>query len=56
MGRIAFGLAEVLTNAEIYAVDCSEGALAIARENAARLGFSSRIAFLKVLGGLLWVT
>ncbi len=44
-GAIAFGLAEVLTNAEIYAVDCSEGALAIARENAARLGFSSRIAF-----------
>jgi release factor glutamine methyltransferase len=44
-GAIALGLAEVLTNAVIYAVDCSEAALAVARENACDLGFEKRINF-----------
>ncbi|NEP60919.1 MAG: peptide chain release factor N(5)-glutamine methyltransferase [Symploca sp. SIO2G7] len=44
-GAIALGLAEVLTNASIYAVDCSQSALAIARQNAQRLGYSQRIQF-----------
>lgn len=44
-GAISLGLAEVLTNASIYAVDCSESALAIAQQNAQRLGYSPRIQF-----------
>ncbi len=44
-GAIACGLADVLTNASIYAVDCSPAALAIARENAVRLGLADRINF-----------
>ena len=44
-GAIALGLAEVLTNASIYAVDCSESALAIAQQNAQQLGYSQRIQF-----------
>ena len=44
-GAIALGLAEVLPNATIHAVDCSAAALAIAQENAAQLGFSDRIHF-----------
>jgi len=44
-GAIALGLAEVLTNAKIYAVDCSQSALAIAQQNAQRLGYSPRIQF-----------
>ncbi|NES22545.1 MAG: peptide chain release factor N(5)-glutamine methyltransferase [Symploca sp. SIO3E6] len=44
-GAIALGLAEVLTNASIYAVDCSPSALAIAQQNAQRLGYSQRIQF-----------
>ncbi|MBC6417583.1 MAG: peptide chain release factor N(5)-glutamine methyltransferase [Prochloron sp. SP5CPC1] len=44
-GAIALGLAELLTNASIYATDCSDAALAIARENAVNLGLSSRITF-----------
>ncbi|MDJ0553729.1 MAG: peptide chain release factor N(5)-glutamine methyltransferase [Microcoleaceae cyanobacterium MO_207.B10] len=44
-GAIAFGLAEVLTNGSIYAVDCSSEALTIARKNAAKLGLSDRVIF-----------
>lgn len=44
-GAIALGLAEVLTNAAIYAVDTSEEALVIARQNAIDLGFCDRIHF-----------
>ncbi|MCU0544826.1 MAG: peptide chain release factor N(5)-glutamine methyltransferase [Oscillatoriaceae cyanobacterium Prado104] len=44
-GAIAIGLAEALTNATIHAVDCSETALAVARENASNLGFGERINF-----------
>lgn len=44
-GAIACGLADVLTDASIYAVDCSRAALAIARENAVRLGLADRINF-----------
>lgn len=44
-GAIALGMAGLLTNASIYAIDCSDAALAIARENAVNLGFSSRITF-----------
>lgn len=44
-GAIAIGLAEVLTNATIYAVDTSEAALAIAQQNAQNLGFADRIQF-----------
>ncbi|NEQ35748.1 MAG: peptide chain release factor N(5)-glutamine methyltransferase [Okeania sp. SIO3I5] len=44
-GAIACGLAGVLTDASIYAVDCSLEALAIARQNAIRLGFAHRISF-----------
>lgn len=44
-GAIAIGLAEVLTNATIYAVDTSEAALAIAQQNAQNLGFADRIEF-----------
>lgn len=43
-GAIAIGLARVLPQASIYAVDCSAAALAIARMNATRLGVD-RIEF-----------
>src|SRR5205814_6926509 len=44
-GCIAIALASELSNAEIHAVDISAGALAIAKENAQRLGFAARIRF-----------
>lgn len=44
-GAIAIGLACALTNARVYAVDCSSEALAVARENAENLGFASRVNF-----------
>jgi release factor glutamine methyltransferase len=44
-GALALGLAEILPNAQIHAVDCSESALAIASENAKNLGFAERIKF-----------
>ncbi|MEB3278754.1 MAG: peptide chain release factor N(5)-glutamine methyltransferase [Lyngbya sp.] len=44
-GAIALGLAEVLTEASIHAVDCSREALAIAQKNAEDLGFADRIQF-----------
>jgi release factor glutamine methyltransferase len=50
-GAIAIGLAGALTNARIYAVDCSSEALAVARLNAENLGFTSRINFYQ---GLWW--
>lgn len=50
-GAIAIGLADVLTNAQIYAVDISGAALAIAQENINRLGFTDRI---KLLQGSWW--
>jgi release factor glutamine methyltransferase len=43
-GAIAIGLAKVLTNAQIYAIDTSEEALAIARENLLSTGFSERVS------------
>ena len=50
-GAIAIGLACELTNARVYAVDCSSEALAVARLNAENLGFGSRINFYQ---GLWW--
>lgn len=50
-GAIAIGLACALTNARVYAVDCSSEALAVARENAENLGFGSRVNFYQ---GLWW--
>jgi release factor glutamine methyltransferase len=44
-GAIAIGLADILPEAKIHAVDCSAEALAIARENALKLGFGERIKF-----------
>lgn len=44
-GAIAIGLADRLPDATLHAVDRSETALAIARHNAERLGFSDRIHF-----------
>jgi release factor glutamine methyltransferase len=44
-GAIAIGLAKTLPAAEIYAVDCSVQALAIAQINATRLDVSNRIHF-----------
>ncbi len=44
-GAIACGLADVLTDASIYAVDRSPAALAIARQNAVKLGLADRINF-----------
>ncbi|MBE8986166.1 peptide chain release factor N(5)-glutamine methyltransferase [Nostoc sp. LEGE 12450] len=44
-GAIAIGLADVLPKATIHAVDYSLEALAIARTNAANLGFADRIEF-----------
>jgi release factor glutamine methyltransferase len=44
-GAIALGLAEVLTNATIHAVDLSSAALAVAQTNAENLGFGERVKF-----------
>ncbi|TAF03198.1 MAG: peptide chain release factor N(5)-glutamine methyltransferase [Nostocales cyanobacterium] len=44
-GAIALGLAEVLTNATIHAVDVSAEALAVAKTNAENLGFGERVKF-----------
>ncbi|MEL7034603.1 MAG: peptide chain release factor N(5)-glutamine methyltransferase [Cyanobacteria bacterium J06592_8] len=44
-GAIALGLASVLTQASIHAVDCSRDAIAIAQKNAQNLGFGDRIQF-----------
>ena len=44
-GAIALGLAEVLPNATIHAVDCSTDALDIARRNGKRYEFGDRINF-----------
>lgn len=44
-GAIALGLAEVLTNATIHAVDVSAEALAVAQTNAENLGFTERVNF-----------
>ena len=44
-GAIALGLAEVFPEAIIHAVDCSPQALAIARQNAEKFGFTQRIRF-----------
>jgi release factor glutamine methyltransferase len=44
-GCIAIALASELPNAEIHAVDISADALAVAKENAHRLGFGNRINF-----------
>ena len=44
-GVIALSLAAKFPEAKIYAVDISEEALALAKENAARLGLSERVQF-----------
>ena len=44
---IALTLARKFPEAQIFAVDISEDALAMARENAARLGLSGRVQFRK---------
>lgn len=44
-GAIALGLADVLPNLTIHAVDWSEAALAIAQTNAQQLGFADQIHF-----------
>jgi release factor glutamine methyltransferase len=46
-GVIALSLAAKFPEAEIYAVDISEDALALARENAMRLNLSERVQFLR---------
>jgi len=46
-GCIAVSLAKELSGAKIYATDISPKALAVARRNAARHGFSDRIHFVK---------
>src|SRR6059058_5977085 len=46
-GVIAFSLAKEFSEAEIFAVDISEDALALARENAKRLGLNDRVDFKK---------
>jgi release factor glutamine methyltransferase len=53
-GVIALSLAKQFPEAEVYAVDISEDALTLARENANRLGLPDRIKFWKsdLLGGL----
>jgi release factor glutamine methyltransferase len=44
-GAIALGLAKILPNANVHAVDCSDEALAIAAQNARRNGLEQRIKF-----------
>jgi release factor glutamine methyltransferase len=44
-GAIALSLAEELTDCEVTATDISEGALDLARDNAARLGIDGRVRF-----------
>ena len=44
-GAIALGLAEILPEATIHAVDCSQEALAIAKENAHNLNLTKNINF-----------
>ena len=44
-GVIALSLAAVLPDAEVHAIDISEDALALARENATRLGLVDRVQF-----------
>jgi release factor glutamine methyltransferase len=53
-GCIAIALAKELPEANLYALDISQAALAVAQRNAARLGFSNRITFLEsnLLGNL----
>jgi len=46
-GCIAIALAREIPAANIYALDISPAALAVAQRNAARLGFSNRITFLE---------
>ena len=46
-GVIALSLAAKFSGARVFAVDVSEDALALARENAERLGLSARIQFAK---------
>src|SRR5882762_4781537 len=46
-GSIAIALAKELPEADLYALDISRAALAVAQRNAARLGFSNRITFLE---------
>jgi release factor glutamine methyltransferase len=46
-GCIAIALAKELPEANLYALDISPAALAVAQRNAARLGFSNRITFLE---------
>jgi len=50
-GVIALSLASKLPQANLFAVDVSDDALALARENAARLGLNERVQFAK--GSLL---
>ena len=44
-GAIALALADRLAEARVWAVDLSEGALAVARANAERLGLAQRVRF-----------
>lgn len=46
-GVIALSLAAALPEARVHAVDASEEALTLARENASRLGLSERVTFAK---------
>ena len=46
-GVIALSLAAKFSEAKVFAVDISDDALALARENAARLGLSERVQFQK---------
>lgn len=46
-GCIAVALASELATAEIVATDISEGALEVARRNAARLGFANHVRFVR---------
>jgi len=44
-GAVALAVADELPEADVTATDTSEGALALARENAERLGLAERVAF-----------